>query len=406
MLIRWARLRRMVVREFTVEEAVQAFLQDEEARQLAKTTTCQSKTLFEQQLLAWAKSQSLVFLDQLTTAKLREFRASWKNCALTTQRKHHRLNGFCEAYKFFEEAIAHLQRILEINPLAVAYDLHPDYLSTKWPLARNDLPLFGVQHHHAHIVSCMAENRIHGPVIGIALDGTGYGTDGTIWGGEVLICDAVNLQRTAHLSYLPMPGGPAAIREPWRMALSYLWREFGVEALHLGLPFLREIDQRSAQFVLRMLENGVNTPLTSSCGRLFDAVAAIANVRSIVTYEAQAAIELETCLDRDASVQPYAMQLTDHGDHLEIGCSQLMHQLVRDALDAVPPAIISRKFYDGLGDILVRAAIAIRERCHLDRICLSGGTFQNAWLAARIENLLPSQEFQVFTHSEVPCGDG
>ncbi len=311
-----------------------------------------------------------------------------------------------EAYRFFEEAIAHLQQILEISPSAIAYDLHPDYLSTQWALAHDDLPRVGVQHHHAHIVSCMAENRIHGPVMGIALDGTGYGTDGAIWGGEVLVCDAVNFQRAAHLSYVPMPGGAAAIREPWRMALSYLWQEFGDEALHLGLPFMRGIDKRSAQFVLRMLENGVNTPLTSSCGRLFDGVAAIANVCSSISYEAQAAIELETCLDRDASVQPYKMHLVDRRDHFEIGYSPLIHEILRDVLDSVPPGIISRKFHDGLADILVRTAIAARERCHLDRICLSGGTFQNAWLADRIEHLLRDQEFEVFTHAEVPCGDG
>jgi len=311
-----------------------------------------------------------------------------------------------EAYKFFQEAVSHLQQILEIKPSAIAHDLHPDYLSTKWALEQKDLPQVRVQHHHAHIVSCMAENRIHGPVIGIALDGTGYGTDGAIWGGEVLVCDTVSFQRAAHLSYVPMPGGAAAIREPWRMALGYLWLEFGAEALHLGLPFMREIDKRRAQFVLRMLETKVQSPLTSSCGRLFDAVAAIANVRSTVTYEAQAAIELEACLNRDASVQPYTIELTDCGDHFEIGYSDLMHQLLRDALDALPPGIISRKFHDGLADVFVRTAIAIRERFHLDRVCLSGGTFQNAWLAARMENLLRDQQFLVFTHAKVPCGDG
>jgi hydrogenase maturation protein HypF len=311
-----------------------------------------------------------------------------------------------EAYKFFQEAISHLQKILEIKPTAIAYDLHPDYLSTKWALARRDLPRVGVQHHHAHIVSCMADNRIHGPVIGIALDGTGYGTDGAIWGGEMLVCDFFNFQRAAHLSYVPMPGGTAAIREPWRMALSYLWQEFGNEAHHLGLPFLREIDKCSAQFVVHMLHKGVNAPLTSSCGRLFDAVAAIANVRSVVTYEAQAAIELETCLDRDATVQPYAMQLSDCGDHFEIGYSHLMRELVRDVLDAVPTSIISRKFHDGLAGVLVQTAMAVRENYRLNRICLSGGTFQNAWLAARLERLLRDQDFEVFTHSEVPCGDG
>ncbi len=311
-----------------------------------------------------------------------------------------------EAYKFFQEATSHLQQILEITPQAIAYDLHPDYLSTKWALARNDLPLIGVQHHHAHIVSCMAENHIHGPVIGIALDGTGYGTDGKIWGGEMLVCDAVQFHRAAHLSYVPLPGGAAAIREPWRMALGYLWREFGKEALDLKVPFLSGIDRRSAQTVLRMLECGMNAPLTSSCGRLFDAVAAIANLRSVVTYEAQAAIELEACMDRDSSIQPYAIEFQDKGNHFEIGCSDLIRQLVRDAADSVPAAVISRKFHDGLAAVFAQVANAVRERFHLDRVCLSGGTFQNAWLAARLENLLREQGFQVFTHAEVPCGDG
>lgn len=311
-----------------------------------------------------------------------------------------------EAYKFFQETIAHLQQILEIKPSAIAYDLHPEYLSSKWALAQTDLPRIGVQHHHAHIVSCMAENRIHGPVIGIALDGTGYGTDGKIWGGEVLVGDEASFHRAGHLAYVPMPGGAAAIREPWRMALGYLVQEFGKETATLGLPFLREIDQRYVQFVLRMLESGVNAPLTSSCGRLFDAVAAIANVRSAITYEAQAAIELESCLDRKGSVVPYAMELQDCGDHFEIGHSHLMRELVRDSLDSVPAGIISRKFHDGLAEVLGRAAVEVRERFHLDRVCLSGGTFQNVWLARKLEDLLRDQKFQIFTHSEVPCGDG
>ncbi|HEY6970763.1 MAG TPA: carbamoyltransferase HypF [Candidatus Angelobacter sp.] len=311
-----------------------------------------------------------------------------------------------EAYNFFREANSHLQEILEIKPSAIAYDLHPDYLSTRWALEQKDLPRIGVQHHHAHIASCMAENRIHGQVIGIALDGTGYGADGAIWGGEILVCNALNFQRAGHFAYTPIPGGAAAIREPWRMALSYLWQEFGSDALHLGLPFMRDIEKRNAQFVLRMLENGINSPLTSSCGRLFDAVAAIANLRTVVTYEAQAAIELEACLDRQTSVPPYAMQLIDYDDHFEISHSELMRQLLEDTLDSVPAGIISRKFHDGLADVLLRAAMAVRERCQIDRICLSGGTFQNVWLAQRLENLLREEEFNVFTHSEVPCGDG
>jgi hydrogenase maturation protein HypF len=311
-----------------------------------------------------------------------------------------------EAYKFFQETVAHMEGILEIQPAALAYDLHPDYLSTKWALQQNGLPKIGVQHHHAHIVSCMAENRIDGRVIGIALDGTGYGTDGAVWGGEVLVCDAMGFERAAWLKYAGLPGGAAAIREPWRMALSYLWQKFGGKTLDLALPFMRGIDKRSMEFVLRMLESGVNAPPTSSCGRLFDAVAAIANVRTSVSYEAQAAIELEACLERNVSVLPYRFELRDCDDHLEIGRSAFMRELVSDVRDSVPPGIISRRFHDGLADVLAMAALVIRKRSGFKRICLSGGTFQNNYLAARLEKLLREEDFEVFTHSEIPCGDG
>lgn len=311
-----------------------------------------------------------------------------------------------ETYKFFQETVTHMQGILEIRPSALAYDLHPDYLSTKWAWKQEGFPRIGVQHHHAHIASCMAENRIHGPVIGIALDGTGYGTDGAVWGGEVLVCDAAGFERAAWLEYAGLPGGAAAIREPWRMALSYLWQEFGERTIHLALPFMRKLEKRNMELVLRMLESRVNVPPTSSCGRLFDAVAAIANVRSSITYEAQAAIELEACLDRNIAVPPYHFALHDVGDHFEIGRSKFLRQLVGDVLDSVLPGVISRRFHDGLADVLARTALAVRERYELDRVCLSGGTFQNVYLAERVEELLLQHHFQVFTHSEVPCGDG
>jgi hydrogenase maturation protein HypF len=311
-----------------------------------------------------------------------------------------------EAYKFFLETVVHLQQILEIKPAAVAYDLHPDYLSTKWALGQNGLPVVGVQHHHAHIVSCIAENHVSGPVIGIALDGTGYGTDGNIWGGEVLVCDETHFDRATRLRYVPLPGGDAAIREPWRMALSYLWQEFGGTALNQGLPFLANLDHKAIQLTLHMVKNRINAPLTSSCGRLFDAVAAIAGVRSVVTYEAQAAIELEMCLEKRAQVTPYRFDLVSSNGHIEIGYSPLIRELVRDVQDETPPGVISRKFHDGLAQAFAHAAVAVRGRHQLNRICLSGGTFQNVYFARVLEELLRQSGFEVFTHAEVPCGDG
>ena len=155
-----------------------------------------------------------------------------------------------ESYSFFKEAIEHLQRILEITPVAIAYDLHPNYFSTRWALAQPELPQIGVQHHHAHIASCMAENHLEGRVIGIALDGTGYGTDGRIWGGEVLLADYSGFERAAHLAYVPLPGGEAAIREPWRMAVSYLVRHFGCDFVR-DLPLVKDIPPKNLNVLFR-----------------------------------------------------------------------------------------------------------------------------------------------------------
>ena len=189
-----------------------------------------------------------------------------------------------ESYRFFEEAVEHLQRILEIEPRIIAHDLHPDYFSTRWALQRAQVPLMGVQHHHAHIAACMGENHLDGQVIGIALDGTGYGTDGQVWGAEVLVAGYRDFERVAHFEYVPMPGGAAAIQEPWRMAVSYLGRCFGAEFLKFNVPFVRNLDARRTEVLLRMAEQGVNSPPTSSCGRLFDAVAALVGIRQEVNY--------------------------------------------------------------------------------------------------------------------------
>ncbi len=310
-----------------------------------------------------------------------------------------------ESYAFFEEAIEHLQRILEITPVAIAYDLHPNYFSTRWALAQSELPQIGVQHHHAHIASCMAENHLEGRVIGLALDGTGYGTDGRIWGGEVLLADYDGFERAAHLAYVPLPGGEAAIREPWRMALSYLVRHFGCDFVR-KLPVVAGVPEKNLNVFFGMMEQGINSPLTSSCGRLFDAVAAMAGIRRQVNYEAQAAIELEMASGNSRDESGYPFDLIADGEGWIIDTRSLFEALLRDIDQRVAIADISRRFHNGLVEVLAEVSCRLRERSGLQRVCLSGGTFQNVYLFEGLCKRMRAAGFQVFTHSEVPAGDG
>jgi len=311
-----------------------------------------------------------------------------------------------ESYRFFEEAVQHLQRILETEPKVIAHDLHPDYFSTKWAQERTGVELVGVQHHHAHIAACMAENHLDGKVIGIALDGTGYGTDGAIWGGEVLVADYEGFERAGHLEYVPLPGGAAAIHEPWRMAVSYLAKHYGKEVKKLGLPFLEEIDARKLSVVLQMMEREINSPRTSSCGRLFDAVAALVGLRGTVNFEAQAAIELEMAARDSGSEAAYPLDLNLHGTTWQIGTKPLFDWLLKDIRQQTSVADISRKFHNGLALVFVDAAERIRDRTGLNRVCLSGGCFLNTLLLETTIAEMKERAFQVFFHTEVPAGDG
>jgi len=310
-----------------------------------------------------------------------------------------------ESYGFFEEAIEHLQRILEITLQAIAYDLHPAYFSTRWALAQSGTPQIGVQHHHAHIASCMAENHLEGRVIGIALDGTGYGADGRIWGGEVLLADFAGLERVAHLAYVPLPGGEAAIHEPWRMAVAHLVRHFGSDFVR-ELPLVADVPQKNLNVLFGMMEHGINSPLTSSCGRLFDAVAALAGVRRTVNYEAQAAIELEMAIGDSSDESAYPFDLVAEGKGWVIETRSLFEALLRDLGDGASVGDISRRFHNGLVEVLAEVAIRLRAQSGLERVCLSGGTFQNVYLFERLCARLRSNSVQVFVHSKVPAGDG
>jgi hydrogenase maturation protein HypF len=337
-----------------------------------------------------------------------------------------------ESYSFFETTISRCKRILEVEPQLLAYDLHPDYFSTRWALSQSSIKRIGVQHHHAHIASCMAENHLDGKVIGIALDGTGYGTDGAVWGGEVLLATYADFERKAHLDYVPMPGGAAAITEPWRMAVSYLHKHFGEAFWELEIPFVRELDvgvhrdaplhkfvreldvgahrdaplRKQVALLVRMLERGVNSPLTSSCGRLFDAVSALAGIRKRVNYEAQAAIEFEAAIAGEGEVAGYPFEIRPEGSGWIIDTRPLFRAVVDDLKCGLPAGIVSRRFHEGFVDVLARTAKLIHGETGLDNICLSGGSFQNVFLLEHLKRRLEAEGLNVFTHSEVPCGDG
>ncbi|HVB37401.1 MAG TPA: carbamoyltransferase HypF [Vicinamibacterales bacterium] len=315
-----------------------------------------------------------------------------------------------ESHRFFDEVVELFQRILQVRPDTIACDLHPDYFPTRWAQAQPGVRVIGVQHHHAHAVACMAENHLDGTTIAIVLDGTGYGTDGRFWGGEVLVAAGASFERAAHLAYVPMPGGEAAVREPWRMALSYLARQAGVDECVRSLPSYPSgdgVEPAQIRFVRQMIDRGVNAPLTSSCGRLFDAVAALAGLRARVTHEAQAAIALEMAAmaSHDAAAYPFDLE-RPRGGAWVIEPRPLIQAILDDRARGVDAADIARRFHNGIAAVLARVAGLVRQDTALNRVCLSGGCFQNRTLLASLQAALRADGFEVFTHREIPCGDG
>ncbi len=307
-------------------------------------------------------------------------------------------------YEVFCETIAHLERVLDIRPEILACDLHPDYLSTRWAEEQPEGVLRRVQHHHAHVAACMAEHRLEGPVIGIACDGTGYGPDGTVWGGEVLAADAAGFERLAHLACVPMPGGAAAIREPWRMAVSHLQAAFGAEWSRLELAFLRETGEEKLRTVAALAASGINAPLTSSLGRLFDAVAAIVGLRRRVAFEGQAAMELE--MEAAEGVAEAYETEWEEGSPRRILPGPILRGVVADVIRGRPVCEISARFHNGLVRVFVRLCRRLREERGLSRVVLSGGVFQNARLLEDLSRGLAAAGFAVYSHAQVPTNDG
>jgi hydrogenase maturation protein HypF len=309
-----------------------------------------------------------------------------------------------ETLKSFELGVEHFERLFRVKPEAIAYDLHPNYLATRYALERAEregLPTIAVQHHHAHVAACMAEHGLDGsrPVIGVSFDGTGYGEDGTIWGGEILVADYKSYQRAFHLEYFPLPGGDAAIKKPARTALALLWS--------LGLEWDERLDsvaefRTEDQVVLRtQLERRINTPMTSSIGRLFDAAAALAGVRQKVNYEGQAAIEFEALAD-SAEAGKYSFGLNQ--DRVEV--RSVVEALVKDVMAGVHTSKISARFHNGLAVCVREVCLKIKSETGIDEVALSGGVWQNITLLGRTLSLLKSSGFRVYIHREVPTNDG
>jgi hydrogenase maturation protein HypF len=309
-----------------------------------------------------------------------------------------------ETLEFFEETLAKLKRLFRVEPRTVAYDLHPQYLSTRLALEMPGVERIGVQHHHAHIASCMAENHLRQRVIGVALDGTGYGTDGKIWGGEFLVAGRAGFERRAHFRYVPLPGGDAAIRQPWRPALSHLLDTFGEGNLPQGLPLWRAIPNKNIELVQTMIRRAVNTVLTSSCGRLFDAVASILGLRHEINFEGQAAMELEAAVSGGVDGS-YPFEIASD-DPWTIDTRPMIEAIVRESLAGVSTGTVAAKFHNTLAEVIVEVSNRLRREEGLNQVCLSGGTFQNMTLLERAVRGLRQSGFEVFLHAQVPPNDG
>jgi len=309
-----------------------------------------------------------------------------------------------QVYASFAEGIEHLQGLLQLQPQIVAHDLHPDYLSSRYAGELTKLPRVAVQHHHAHLVSCMAENCVTAPALGVIFDGLGYGSDGRLWGGEFLLGDARGFQRLGHLAYLPMPGGDAATREPWRMAVAALVHAYGDDLPQL--PWLTALPAADLRLLRQMIAKGLNSPLTSSCGRLFDAVAALAGVRQKVSYEGQAALELEIVLEGGPEAGEYLFELQTQDDLLVVDPAPMIRALVADLQGGGAPGLLSARFHNGLARVIGQVCDRLRQQQGIAAVALSGGVFQNRYLTERTLEILGKLNFSVYTHSLVPPNDG
>jgi hydrogenase maturation protein HypF len=318
-----------------------------------------------------------------------------------------------EALAVFERVIADFVELYGAEPVAVARDLHPDYPSTLWVdrAGQGGSPLGGlevvpVQHHHAHLAACLAENRVSDRALGITWDGTGYGTDGTVWGGEVLLGDAADFERVAALRTFRLPGGEVAVREPRRVALALMWELWGREAVdRRGIAAIESFTEAERAALAAMLVRGFGAPVTSSAGRLFDAVASLAGLRQKASFEGQAAMELEFVADlthRDAYPLPVVEGIGEGAPALVLDWGPLVEALLADSRRGTAASIMSARFHRAL----VEAIAEVAERVGEERVALTGGCFQNRLLSEWTAERLSDKGHDVLMHRELPPNDG
>ena len=309
-----------------------------------------------------------------------------------------------ETYEHYKKNVEHFKKIFSFSPEFIAHDMHPGYMSTKYAL-EYDLPKLTVQHHHAHIVSCMFENNLEQKVIGVCFDGTGYGTDDKIWGGEFLICDYLEFTRVAHLDYIKMQGGEKAIKEPWRMAVSYLYKSLSTqknkEEVH---DIIFELYGNEGINLINILNLNINCIETSSMGRLFDAMSNIIGITDVVTYEGQASIELEAISEMDIE-ESYTYKVIKQDMYI-IEPNEIIIEALNDKMKGVATKIIASKFQNTIVNLTVSICSLLREDSGINQVTLSGGVFQNSFLLEKICCNLKKNNFEVYTHKELPSNDG
>jgi len=313
-----------------------------------------------------------------------------------------------ETIQFFEETLNNLKAVYRAEPAAVVHDLHPQYLSSAWAVehaGKMGLRTFGLQHHYAHIGSVMAEHGLKGKVIGVAFDGSGYGMDGTLWGGEFLIADAGGFTRAGHLKQVPLPGSEMAIKEPWRIALSYMREAYGGDVMdYLGpTGFIVRYGEKKIADILQIAGNRAFSPLSSGAGRLFDAVSALLGICDLNTFEGEASVALESCVS-DGIDDEYLLDI-HFGNAVEVDFSHAIMGIVDDLQRKVDTGVIAGKFHNTVATAVFRVVIKLSMMNNIDIVCLSGGVFQNLCLFEKVATRLRHEGLAVYANEMVPCND-
>ena len=311
-----------------------------------------------------------------------------------------------QAYEFFQQTIEHLGDLLSFEPACVAHDLHPNYQTTEFAQAMTVPRKIPIQHHEAHIAGCLAANQaLDEKIIGLSFDGSGFGRDHCIWGGEVFLGRLPNLKRVAHFDYLPMPGSELAVKEPWRMAVSYLKKAFGDDYRKLPLPLLDEFSSKLPG-IDKLIDRQINSPLTSSCGRLFDAVSSLLGLCHFNTFEGEAAITLEMAMT-DCDWQPYSYSLgRDQSDCYLADFTPTIKAIVHDLIESSPPGQIGARFHHTIVQLCLELVSTLAGEAGTTKVVITGGVFQNNFLHRRLKRLLAQNGFDVYADTLTPPNDG